>query len=161
LEWWWFEAGPAVHIIDDWSSIGKIPQRQIKKHFLPPGIFQVDFGLLGQMPMIGVERGKQMKTLKSVISVVVLCGAMCSNVALAAGAEVIAKDLVTENSYCHIKFAAIREETLGTTHPALKDAGLGDIIDYYGPCSHDPLGKDEIQAQLLQLQHRRSHDYMN
>lgn len=102
-----------------------------------------------------------MKTLKSVISVVVLSGAMSSSVVSTAGAQVMSKDAATENGYCHIKFSAIREETLSTTHPVLKDASSGDIIDFYGPCSHDPLGKDEIQAQLLQLQHRRSRDYMN
>jgi hypothetical protein len=50
-------------------------------------------------------------------------------------------------NYCHLKFPAIREETLSSDHPTLMDAGLGDIIDFYGPCDHDPLGKDEIQAQ--------------
>jgi hypothetical protein len=43
----------------------------------------------------------------------------------------------------------------------LKEADSGDIIDFYAPCSHDPLGKEEVQAQLLQLQHRRARDYMD
>jgi hypothetical protein len=59
------------------------------------------------------------------------------------------------NNYCHMKFPAIREETLGSSHPILKDADSDDIIDFYGPCDHDPLGKDEVQAQLIQTQHRK------
>jgi hypothetical protein len=51
-----------------------------------------------------------------------------------------------------MKFPAIREETLGGNHPILKDADSEDIIAFYGPCDHDPLGKDEVQAQLMQMQ---------
>jgi hypothetical protein len=60
------------------------------------------------------------------------------------------------DNYCHMKFQAIREETLGDDHPILKDADTADSIDFYGPCDHDPLGKDEIQAQLIEMQHRRN-----
>ena len=103
-----------------------------------------------------------MKTMKSVLSVLVLAGAMGSSIASAAGAVgVISKDVATEGSYCHMKFPAIEERTLGSNRPVLKDPSSGDIIDFSGSCNHDPLGKDEIQAQLLQLQHRRARDYMD
>ncbi len=103
-----------------------------------------------------------MKILKSVLSVLVLVGAMGSTIASAADAvAVILKDVSTEGSYCHMKFPAIEERTLGSKRPVLADASSGDIIDFYGPCNHDPLGKDEIHAQLLQLQHRRARDYMD
>jgi hypothetical protein len=59
-------------------------------------------------------------------------------------------------NYCHLKFPTIREETLSSNHPILKDADLGDIIDFYGPCDHDPLGKDEIQAQRADVLRRRN-----
>lgn len=59
------------------------------------------------------------------------------------------------SNYCHMKFPAIREETLGWDHPILKDADSGDIIDFYGPCNHDPLGKDEIHTQIDQQRYRR------
>ena len=49
--------------------------------------------------------------------------------------------------YCHLRFPAIREETFSWPRPVLKDPSEGDIIDFYGPCDHDPLGKDEIQRQ--------------
>jgi len=76
----------------------------------------------------------------------------------ASSASIVSKDAFADGSYCHIKFPAIVEQTLASTQPVLKDASEGDIIDFYGPCSHDPLGKDEIQSQVLQVQHRRGRD---
>ena len=103
-----------------------------------------------------------MKTIKTVLSVLFLAGAMGSSIASTAGAEgVISKDAFAEGSYCHIKFPAIEERTLSWKRPVLKDSSEGDIIDFYGPCNHDPLGKDEIHAQLLDLQHRWARDYMD
>jgi hypothetical protein len=103
-----------------------------------------------------------MKTMKSVLSVLVLAGAMGSSIASAAGADgVILKEASTAGSYCHMKFPAIEERTLTWKRPVLMDPSEGDIIDFYGPCNHDPLGKDEIHAQLLDLQHRRARDYMD
>lgn len=60
---------------------------------------------------------------------------------------ILSKIQDAEGSYCHLKFPAIVPSTLGSDHPQLKDASSGDLIDYYGPCDHDPLGKDEIQSQ--------------
>lgn len=103
-----------------------------------------------------------MKTMKSVLSVLLLPGAMGLSIASAAGAdEMILKDALADGSYCHMKFPAIDERTLGSKHPILTDASSGDIIDFYGPCNHDPLGKDEIHTQLLERQHRRARDYMD
>lgn len=100
-----------------------------------------------------------MKIKKTILSAVFVLGAMGPSVASAdATASVASKDAFTESSYCHMKFPAIREQTLGTAHPVLKETDSGDIIDFYGPCSHDPLGKDEIQSQVLQVQHRRGRD---
>lgn len=98
-----------------------------------------------------------MKTMKSVLSVLFLTGTLGFNAATARAEGVISKDVSTSGSSCHLKFPAILEETLGTSHPVLKDASSGDVIDFYGACDHDPLGEDEIQDQLLQLrleQHR-------
>jgi hypothetical protein len=57
----------------------------------------------------------------------------------------------SSGNYCHLKFPAIRPETPSWPKPELKDASEGDIIDFYGPCDHDPLGKVEI--------HRQKQDY--
>ena len=103
-----------------------------------------------------------MKTMKSVLAVLVLAGAMGSSIASAEGTEgMILKDALADGSYCHMKFPAIEERTLTWKRPVLMDPSEGDIIDFYGPCNHDPLGKDEIHAQLLDLQHRRARDYMD
>ena len=103
-----------------------------------------------------------MKIKPSLLSVLVLAGAMNSHIVSAAGtAEVISSDAFAEGSYCHMKFPAIQERTLGTAQPRQKEAGSGDIIDFYGPCSHDPLGKEEVQAQLRDLQRRRARNYMD
>jgi len=92
--------------------------------------------------MIAGNDGKTMKTTKSVLSVLVLAGAMGSSIASAAGADgVILKEASTEGSYCHMKFPAIEERTLSSKRPVLTDANEGDIIAFYGPCNHDPAGQ--------------------
>ena len=101
-----------------------------------------------------------MKTMKTVLSVLFLTGTMSSSIASAAGTEnVISKDVLTEGSYCHIKFSAIEERTLSWKRPVLKDPSDGDIIDFYGPCYHDPLGKEEMQSQKRDLQRRFEREY--
>lgn len=103
-----------------------------------------------------------MKTMPSLLSVLVLGGAMNSGIlSAAATAGVISSDAFAQGSYCHMKFPAIQERTLGTAQPRLKEVDSGDIIDFYGPCSHDPVGKDEVHEQLIHLQHRRARDYMD
>src|SRR5262245_52775653 len=97
-----------------------------------------------------------MKSMKTVLSVLFLAGAMDSSIASAARAEnVIFKDVLTDSSYCHIKFPAIEERTLSWERPVLKDPSEGDIIDFYGPCDHDPLGKEEVQRQLGDIQREK------
>jgi hypothetical protein len=60
-----------------------------------------------------------------------------------------------DGSYCHLRFPAIQGRTLGTDKPRLKPATTADVIDYYGACDHDPLGKDEIQSQIRLQSERR------
>jgi hypothetical protein len=64
-----------------------------------------------------------------------------------AGENVISKVPSPTGEFCHLKFPAIKEETLYWNRPVLKDPSQGDTIDFYGPCSHDPLGKEEIRRQ--------------
>lgn len=64
---------------------------------------------------------------------------------------VLFKTRLQGTNYCHMKFPAIRESTLGWNRPVLKDASSGDVIDYYGSCNHDPLGKAEVRAQRQAL----------
>jgi hypothetical protein len=63
------------------------------------------------------------------------------------GAEGVIYRAAGPAGYCHLKFPAIREDTLYSDRPALKDPRDGDIIDFYGPCDYDPLGKEEVKRQ--------------
>jgi hypothetical protein len=49
-------------------------------------------------------------------------------------------------AYCHLKFPAIREDTLSWEQPIL-DPYAGNMVDFYGPCDYNPVGTDEIRAQ--------------
>jgi hypothetical protein len=62
-----------------------------------------------------------------------------------------------DGSFCHLRFPAIRSRTLGTDKPQLKPATTQDIIDYYGRCDHDPLGKEEVESQT-RLQEERKYE---
>src|SRR4051812_5494317 len=72
---------------------------------------------------------------------------------------IIEKVPFTAESYCHEKFPAIQGRTLGTDDPKLKTADNGDVIDFYGPCSERPTGKDQQQEQRLEQEHRFENDY--
>jgi hypothetical protein len=77
------------------------------------------------------------------------------------GAEGIIYKAAVSANYCHLKFPAIREETLYTKSPVLKDSRDGDIVDFYGPCDHDPLGQEEVRRQkadIIRDQNRRTGD---
>ena len=106
-----------------------------------------------------------MKNMKLVIWVPFLGGAIglaeisapADSLTKARAQGVISQDVMTEGSYCHTKFESIREDTLASSQPVLKDTD--DIVDFYGPCDHDPLGKEEIQAQKIEMQHRFQREY--
>jgi hypothetical protein len=70
----------------------------------------------------------------------------CSSL-VSAAEGIIFKNPDSSGQYCHLKFPAITRDSLFTGRPVLKDPSDGDIIDFYGPCDHDPLGKAEIDRQ--------------
>ena len=72
---------------------------------------------------------------------------------------VISKVGKPSDATCHLKFPAIREETLYWDRPVLKDPTDGDIIDFYGPCDENPVGKDQVQAQRIENEHRLDNEY--
>jgi hypothetical protein len=77
-----------------------------------------------------------------------------------AGAQgIVSKQAVGNSNYCHMKFESIQQRTLGSRHPALNDSDSNDIVDYYGPCDHDPLGQDEIRAQARDSWRRSIREY--
>ena len=90
------------------------------------------------------------KIATSLLAAVLLVGALGAiNTAMAADG-IIYKQELTPGSYCHLKFPAIREDTLGSDHPALEDPNSGDIIDFYGPCDENPVGKHQVEEQKLE-----------
>jgi hypothetical protein len=60
--------------------------------------------------------------------------------------------VVTPESYCHMQFPAITDDSLSSDRPILKSATDGDIIDYYGSCDETPLGTDQIWQQKIENQ---------
>jgi hypothetical protein len=99
----------------------------------------------------------KMKSIKLIVTVVALTGALGLRAVSTRAETVISKDVLTDGSYCHAKFESIREDTLASVQPIPKD--VDDIIDFYGPCNHDPLGKEEIQSQKIEMQHRFESEY--
>jgi hypothetical protein len=100
-----------------------------------------------------------MKITMSFLSALLLVGSLDVGSALAAAEGVISNQVIIPGVYCHLRFPAIRGDTLSWDRPVLKDPSEGDIIDFYGPCDHDPLGRDEIESQKRARTRQRSrHD---
>jgi hypothetical protein len=76
-----------------------------------------------------------------------------------AGEAFISKVPDSSGSFCHLKFPAIRDDTLFSDRPVLKDPSEGDIIDFYGPCNYDPLGRESILRQRYEHRLRRRKEY--
>jgi hypothetical protein len=102
------------------------------------------------------EGGEKMKRIQLSLSLLLFFGVV-GYASIAASAQpqvkgvkpgvIAAMPLNKEATFCHLRFPAIVTKTLGTDKPRLRPATSGDIIDYYGPCDHDPLGKEEIESQ--------------
>jgi hypothetical protein len=86
-------------------------------------------------------------------SVLYLAGTfLLSSSTLWAAESVVSKTPDSSGTFCYLRFPAIREETLAWDRPVLKDPSEGDVISFYGPCSHDPLGKEEVYRQRVHYQ---------
>ena len=70
---------------------------------------------------------------------------------------ILSEDQLAGTSYCHEKFPAIAHHTLGNDEPEL--SSKGDVIDFYGPCGENPLGKDQVRTQRLEEQQRWEREY--
>jgi hypothetical protein len=91
------------------------------------------------------------KGLRSVIfcaGLLVLCESFVS------AAEVVTSKAPSPSGSCHLKFPPIREDTLFSDRPVLKDPSNGDMIDFYGPCNYDPLGRESILRQRFEYRQR-------
>jgi hypothetical protein len=103
--------------------------------------------------------GEITKNFKSNLSILLVVGVLGTSGAALAADGVLLKEDIASDSYCHTQFPAIRESTLGDDQPQLKDSSTGDVIDFYGPCDEDPLGKDQVHDQRIENQHRLDTEY--
>jgi hypothetical protein len=102
------------------------------------------------------RKGSDMKR-KAFISISILVLAGTFNGAAAAAQGIISKKAVeSAGNYCHLKFPAIQKRTLYSSRPVLKDLSEGDIIDFYGPCDYDPLGREEVMRQREEIVRERN-----
>jgi len=86
-----------------------------------------------------------MKKVGSVISAVVLASTLVGSAYAMDNNDVSSSE--SADSYCHMKFPAIRPRTLGTQEPQTKSSRSGDVIDYYGACDESPTGQDQVLEQ--------------
>jgi hypothetical protein len=100
-----------------------------------------------------------MKMATSFLAALLLVGNLGVGSALGAADGVISNEVIIPGVYCHLRFPAIREGTLASDRPVLKDPSSGDIIDFYGSCDTDPLGEDQVREQRLQRQRRWQRNY--
>ncbi len=102
---------------------------------------------------------------KMIVASAILAASVGFGIARTRAAENVSKNVIVATAlgsganYCHLKFPAIDQSSFGSDQLVLKSADTGDMIDYYGPCDHDPLGKEEAAKQLhdAQLYHQRGH----
>ena len=92
-----------------------------------------------------------MKRIGSMITVLVMVGSLAGSALASDG--ILSKEESTVDSYCHMKFPAIRERTLAGDNPVLKNSTSGDIIDFYGSCDESPAGKDQVVSQRIENEH--------
>ena len=100
-----------------------------------------------------------MKIATSILAAVLFTGTLGALNNAIAEDGILSKDQFTAGSYCHERFPAIRQGTLDSDQPALKGSSTGDVIDFYGPCDENPVGKDQVHEQKLEAQHRFEMEY--
>jgi hypothetical protein len=87
-----------------------------------------------------------MKKKLSLLSNLILSSTLFWGVPSAEAQEIISSVPAGTTDYCHLKFPAMREDSLSWERPVL-DSTTGSVVDFYGPCDYDPLGVDEIRVQ--------------
>jgi hypothetical protein len=107
----------------------------------------------------GRKEVNRMKNVKTLLAGLILLGNVTASGTALAADGVISKTEDVPNSYCHMKFTAIRPRTLAGDQPQLKNSSSGDVIDYYGACDESPSGKDQIVDQKRDAQFRFGRDY--
>jgi hypothetical protein len=94
----------------------------------------------------GKEEVSAMNKSVSLPCNLILSLALLLAVPSAEGEQMISSIPIDDTEYCHLKFSAIREANLPWERPVF-DFSTGNIMDFYDPCDHGPLGSAEIPAQ--------------
>ena len=100
-----------------------------------------------------------MKTANLFFSALLLAGSLTAATAAYAQDGVGTKDDLTAGSYCHIKFPAMQARSLAAEDPTLKSESAGDVVDYYGMCSEQAAGEDQVHQQLQDYERRWASEY--
>jgi hypothetical protein len=93
-----------------------------------------------------------MKKTLSILSNLLLSSTLFWGVPAVEAEEMVSVAPADTTTYCHLKFPAMREDTLSWQQPVL-DPMTGNVVDFYGPCDYDPTGLDEIRAQRRVILH--------
>jgi hypothetical protein len=134
-----------------------IGQLQLTGCQVVTSVGSVGMGLAVSVVMTQRKEVKTMKIATSFLAALLFTGTLGALNNAIAEDGVISKDQFAGTGYCHMKFPAIAQHTLGNDQPEL--SSKGDVIDFYGPCDTDPLGQDQIQDQILENQHRWQTEY--
>jgi hypothetical protein len=133
----------SVRLVSVWGKMGM--------DFLPLGN-----GKYKEQRSLRFRTEEKMRKTKYLLGgLLLLTGLACSAVPGSGAEGVIYKLADPSGSFCQLKFTAIRKGTLYWDRPVLTQASEGDIIDFYGPCDHDPLGKEEVLRQRRDFQFER------
>ncbi len=98
-----------------------------------------------------------MRHTKTLLTALAFAGSLAGS-AIAAEDGILSKVSAADENYCHMRFPAIKEETLWGNNPQLKDSSSGDMIDFYGPCDESPTSADQVKDQQRRYEERLDHD---
>ena len=84
-------------------------------------------------------------------SISILCNLLLSSTLFWAVPSVEADEMISSvaaetTTYCHLRFPAMREDTLSWQQPML-DAPTGNIIVFYGLCNYNQMCLNEIRVK--------------
>ena len=96
-----------------------------------------------------------MKIATSGLAALLLVGSLAGSAMAQDDGIVFKQELSPGSNYCHIQMRAMRQSTLGSDTPELKNADSADIIDFYGPCDETALGQDQVWQQTLEAHRDR------
>src|SRR5262249_26803256 len=89
--------------------------------------------------------GKEVGTMKiatAFVAALLFTGVLGTLNSAVADDDVILQQKLTPASYCHLKFTALKSETVPGEQP--------QVIDFYGPCNETRESQDQIQDQRNQ-----------